>query len=50
MLVRGRTSAPASMVLGHEITGEVIEKSVSQRRLRSSTPAPDDGRSGRSAD
>src|SRR6202795_1935661 len=24
-MVRGRTSAPAGMVLGHEITGEVIE-------------------------
>src|SRR5450755_1195602 len=25
-MVRGRTTAPAGMVLGHEITGEVIEK------------------------
>ena len=25
-MVRGRTSAPAGIVLGHEITGEVIEK------------------------
>src|SRR5471032_829327 len=25
-MVRGRTNAPAGMVLGHEITGEVIEK------------------------
>jgi len=25
-MVRGRTSAPAGLVLGHEITGEVIEK------------------------
>src|SRR6202045_1863281 len=25
-MVRGRTSAPAGMLLGHEITGEVIEK------------------------
>src|ERR1700736_678196 len=25
-IVRGRTTAPAGMVLGHEITGEVIEK------------------------
>ena len=25
-MVRGRTSAPPGMVLGHEITGEVIEK------------------------
>jgi glutathione-independent formaldehyde dehydrogenase len=24
-MVRGRTSAPAGMVLGHEITGEIIE-------------------------
>src|SRR5437763_9627901 len=24
-MVRGRTTAPAGMVLGHEITGEVIE-------------------------
>ena len=27
-MVRGRTSAPAGLVLGHEITGEVIEKGV----------------------
>jgi threonine dehydrogenase-like Zn-dependent dehydrogenase len=25
-MVRGRTTVPAGMVLGHEITGEVIEK------------------------
>jgi glutathione-independent formaldehyde dehydrogenase len=25
-MVRGRTSAPAGMVLGHEITGEIIER------------------------
>src|ERR1700746_783866 len=25
-MVRGRTTAPAGMVLGHEITGEVIDK------------------------
>src|SRR5260370_18475680 len=25
-MVRGRTAAPAGLVLGHEITGEVIEK------------------------
>jgi glutathione-independent formaldehyde dehydrogenase len=24
-MVRGRTTAPVGMVLGHEITGEVIE-------------------------
>ena len=27
-MVRGRTAAPAGLVLGHEITGEVIEKGV----------------------
>src|SRR5258708_14599681 len=27
-MVRGRTTAPAAMVLGHEITGEVIEKGL----------------------
>src|SRR5438045_2288211 len=27
-MVRGRTSAPPGLVLGHEITGEVIEKGV----------------------
>ena len=27
-MVRGRTTAPAGLVLGHEITGEVIEKGV----------------------
>jgi D-arabinose 1-dehydrogenase-like Zn-dependent alcohol dehydrogenase len=26
LMVWGRTTAPAGMVLGHEITGEVIEK------------------------
>jgi threonine dehydrogenase-like Zn-dependent dehydrogenase len=25
-MVRGRTTAPSGLVLGHEITGEVIEK------------------------
>jgi glutathione-independent formaldehyde dehydrogenase len=25
-MVRGRTTAPAGMVLGHEITGEIVEK------------------------
>ena len=40
-MVRGRTSAPAGLVLGHEITGEVIEKGVDveficgRHRLRS---------------
>lgn len=32
-MVRGRTTAPAGMVLGHEITGEVIT-------IRNSTRAP----------
>jgi glutathione-independent formaldehyde dehydrogenase len=27
-MVRGRTTAPAGLVLGHEITGEVIEKGI----------------------
>ena len=27
-MVRGRTTAPPGIVLGHEITGEVIEKGV----------------------
>ena len=27
-MVRGRTTAPSGLVLGHEITGEVIEKGV----------------------
>ena len=25
-MVRGRTTAPAGLILGHEITGEIIEK------------------------
>ncbi len=25
-MVRGRTTAPAGLVLGHEITGEVVER------------------------
>jgi glutathione-independent formaldehyde dehydrogenase len=32
-MVRGRTSAPAGMVLGHEITGEVIEKGADVEML-----------------
>ena len=38
-MVRGRTTAPAGLILGHEITGEVIEKartSSSSRRATSS--------------
>jgi glutathione-independent formaldehyde dehydrogenase len=33
-MVRGRTTAPAGMVLGHEITGEIIEigRDVEYRR------------------
>ena len=46
-MVRGRTSAPAGMVLGHEITGEIIEKgsdvemldSAISYRCRSTSPA-----------
>ena len=46
-MVRGRTTAPAGMVLGHEITGEVIElaqtSSTSRRGscllFRSTSPA-----------
>ena len=35
-MVRGRTTAPAGLVLGHEITGEVIErgKGVEQLQVR----------------
>jgi glutathione-independent formaldehyde dehydrogenase len=32
-MVRGRTSAPPGMVLGHEITGEVIEKGLDVEML-----------------
>jgi glutathione-independent formaldehyde dehydrogenase len=32
-MVRGRTTAPSGMVLGHEITGEVIEKGPDVERL-----------------
>ena len=47
-MVRGRTTAPAGLVLGHEITGEVIEagrdvefikKSAISCRCRSTSPA-----------
>ena len=31
-MVRGRTTAPAGLILGHEITGEVIE--AGRRRIR----------------
>lgn len=32
-MVRGRTTAPAGLILGHEITGEVIEKGSDVERL-----------------
>lgn len=32
-MVRGRTTAPVGLVLGHEITGEVIEKGADVERL-----------------
>jgi glutathione-independent formaldehyde dehydrogenase len=32
-MVRGRTTAPAGLVLGHEITGEVIEKGADVEML-----------------
>lgn len=33
-MVRGRTTAPAGLVLGHEITGEVIEAGADVERLK----------------
>ena len=47
-MVRGRTTAPAGLILGHEITGEVIENGPRRRvhqgrrpraRCRSTSPA-----------
>jgi glutathione-independent formaldehyde dehydrogenase len=32
-MVRGRTTAPAGLILGHEITGEVIEAGPDRRPL-----------------
>src|SRR6516165_2160897 len=32
-MVRGRTTAPKGLILGHEITGEVIEKGNDVERL-----------------
>src|SRR5437667_6232309 len=32
-MVRGRTTAPVGLILGHEITGEVIEKGVDVETL-----------------
>src|SRR6202008_1252242 len=37
-MVRGRTTAPAGMVLGHEITGEAIEKGSEVEMLASGAP------------
>ena len=31
-MVRGRTTAPTDLVLGHEITGEVVECGTGRRR------------------
>ena len=36
-MVRGRTTAPSGLVLGHEITGEVIEKGVDVEFLNVAT-------------
>ena len=33
-MVRGRTTAPAGLVLGHEITGEVIERGKGVEQLQ----------------
>jgi len=33
-MVRGRTTAPPGLILGHEITGEVVEKGEDVERLR----------------
>ena len=46
-MVRGRTTAPDGLILGHEITGEVIEigpasstsRSATSARCRSTSPA-----------
>jgi glutathione-independent formaldehyde dehydrogenase len=53
-MVRGRTTAPAGMVLGHEITGEVIEKGSDVEmswaiwsRCRSTSPVGDAAPAGR---
>ncbi len=32
-MVRGRTTAPAGLILGHEITGEIIEKGADVEML-----------------
>ena len=45
-MVRGRTTAPAGLILGHEITGEIVEKgpdvefrpSATSSRCRSTSP------------
>ena len=46
-MVRGRTTAPEGLILGHEITGEIVEKGVTSSistkatssRSRSTSPA-----------
>ena len=37
-MVRGRTTAPEGLILGHEITGEVIEKGRDVEFIRSRRP------------
>src|SRR2546427_7575706 len=37
-MVRGRTTAPLGLILGHEITGEIIERASKLRRLTSADP------------
>ena len=39
-MVRGRTTAPAGLILGHEITGEVIEAAGTSSSSRRVTSAP----------
>ena len=36
-MVRGRTTAPPGLVLGHEITGEVVETAATSSTARSAT-------------
>ena len=39
-MVRGRTTAPQGLVLGHEITGEIIEKGSDVEFWKSATSFP----------
>ena len=39
-MVRGRTTAPAGLILGHEITGEVIESGPGSSSSRKAISAP----------